>query len=139
MSSILERPTILVVEDDPDVREVLGELLGELGYRAVTAASAEQALEVVNVVVPDLILTDVHMGAMSGLELCARLKADPRYEFTPVVMLTAVADLDSRIAGLAAGADDFFPSPSSSGSCAHASRRYFESNFCSISSNAPRA
>ena len=111
MSSILERPTILVVEDDPDVREVLGELLGERGYRAVTAASAEQALEVVNVVVPDLILTDVHMGAMSGLELCARLKADPRYEFTPVVMLTAVADLDSRIAGLAAGADDFFPKP----------------------------
>jgi putative two-component system response regulator len=51
------------------------------------------------------------MGAMSGIELCARLKADPRYEFTPVVMLTAVADLDSRIAGLAAGADDFFPKP----------------------------
>jgi putative two-component system response regulator len=111
MNSVLERPTILVVEDDSDVREVLGELLGELGYRAVTAASAEKALEVVNVVVPDLILTDVHMGAMSGIELCARLKADPRYEFTPVVMLTAVADLDSRIAGLAAGADDFFPKP----------------------------
>jgi putative two-component system response regulator len=111
MTSLLERPTILVVEDDPDVREVLGELLGELGYRAVTAASAEKALEVVNVLAPDLILTDVHMGAMSGIELCARLKADPRYEFTPVVMLTAVADLDSRIAGLAAGADDFFPKP----------------------------
>jgi putative two-component system response regulator len=106
-----ERPTILVVEDDPDVREVLGELLGELGYRAVTATSGERALEVLNVVAPDLIITDVHMGAMSGIELCARLKADPRYQFTPVVILTAVSDLNSRVAGLAAGADDFFPKP----------------------------
>lgn len=111
MASILERPTILVVEDDPDVREVLSELLGALGYRVVTATSGENALEVLHVIAPDLILTDVHMGAMSGIELCARLKADPRYEFTPVVILTAVSDLDSRVAGLAAGADDFFPKP----------------------------
>ena len=111
MALSLERPTILVVEDDPDVRELLGSLLGELGYRAVTATSGERALEVLNIVAPDLIITDVHMGAMSGIELCARLKADPRYEFTPVVILTAVSDLSSRVAGLAAGADDFFPKP----------------------------
>ncbi|HET8578729.1 MAG TPA: HD domain-containing phosphohydrolase [Methylomirabilota bacterium] len=106
-----ERPTILVAEDDPDVREILSELLGELGYRVVTATSGERALEALNIVAPDLIITDVHMGAMSGLELCARVKADPRYEFTPVVILTAVSDLNSRVAGLAVGADDFFPKP----------------------------
>jgi putative two-component system response regulator len=61
--------------------------------------------------VPDLVLTDVNLGAMSGIELCARLKVDPRYQFTPVVILTAVSDLDVRVAGLAAGADDFFPKP----------------------------
>jgi putative two-component system response regulator len=66
---------------------------------------------VLNVVSPDLVLTDVHLGAMSGIELCARLKADPRYELMPVVILTAVGDLEARVAGLAAGADDFFTKP----------------------------
>ena len=111
MGLSLDRATILLVEDDKDVREVLTELLGELGYRVVTANSAEKALEVLNIVAPDLIVTDVHMGAMSGIELCARVKSDPRYEFTPVVILTAVSELESRVAGLAAGADDFFPKP----------------------------
>src|SRR5262245_6229260 len=99
-----DRATILVVEDDPTVRDVLSELLSSLGYRVVSAESAEKALGILDVVAPDLILTDVHMGAMSGIELCARVKADPRYEFTPVVVLTAMSELDVRVAGLAAGA-----------------------------------
>jgi putative two-component system response regulator len=111
LGPISERPTILVVEDEPHIREVLSGLLGALGYRLLMAASAEQALDAVNVVSPDLVLTDVHLGAMSGIELCARLKADPRYELMPVVILTAVGDLEARVAGLAAGADDFFTKP----------------------------
>jgi putative two-component system response regulator len=106
-----DRPTILVVEDEPHIRDVLSGLLGALGYRMLVAGSAEQALEALRVVSPDLVLTDVHLGAMSGIELCARLKADPRYELTPVVILTAVGDLQARVAGLAAGADDFFTKP----------------------------
>ena len=109
--AISERPTILVVEDEPHIREVLSGLLGALGYRLLMAASAEQALDALNVVSPDLVLTDVHLGAMSGIELCARLKADPRYELMPVVILTAVGDLEARVAGLSAGADDFFTKP----------------------------
>ena len=111
LDAISERPTILVVEDEPHIREVLSGLLGALGYRLLMAASAEQALDALNVVSPDLVLTDVHLGAMSGIELCARLKADPRYELMPVVILTAVGDLEARVAGLAAGADDFFTKP----------------------------
>lgn len=103
--------TILVVEDDRAVQEILEEQLVALGYRVLTAASAEAALETVNGTAPDLVLTDVHMGGMSGVELCRRLKADPRFQLTPVVILTAVADLDARVAGLAAGADDFFAKP----------------------------
>jgi putative two-component system response regulator len=106
-----DRSTILVVEDDAHIRDVLSGLLGTLGYRLLMAASAEQALDALNVVSPDLVLTDVHLGAMSGIELCARLKADPRYELMPVVILTAVGDLEARVAGLAAGADDFFTKP----------------------------
>lgn len=106
-----EPPTILVVEDDPRIRDVLAGLLGALGYRLLVASSAEQALDVLNVVSPDLVLTDVHLGAMSGIELCARLKGDPRHELMPVVILTAIGDLQARVAGLAAGADDFFTKP----------------------------
>jgi putative two-component system response regulator len=103
--------TILVVEDDAAVRALLSEALLSLGYAVRVAASAEQALTVLESSPPDLVVTDVHMGAMSGVELCQRIKTDPRWALLPVVVLTAVADLDSRVAGLAAGADDFFAKP----------------------------
>ena len=103
--------TIMVVEDDAAIRQVLSELLTTLGHGVVTAESAEKAVALLDVISPDLVITDVHMGAMSGIELCARIKSDPRYELTPVVVLTAIADVDARVAGLAAGADDFFPKP----------------------------
>jgi putative two-component system response regulator len=104
-------PTILVVEDELDVREMLRDQLVELGYAVRTAVSAEAALRDVEVAAPDLVLTDVHMKGISGVELCKRLKADPRFALTPIVILTAVTDLDARVAGLAAGADDFFGKP----------------------------
>ncbi|MBI4636736.1 MAG: response regulator [Candidatus Rokubacteria bacterium] len=103
--------TILVVEDEDGIRDLLAESLSALGYRTVTAASAEAALGILETTPPDLILTDVHMGAMSGIELTARVKRDPRFQLTPVVILTAVSDLDARVAGLSAGADDFFAKP----------------------------
>ena len=103
--------TILVVDDDPGVRETIQEQLSLTGYRVVTAASAEAALGAVETASPDLVLTDVHMGAMSGIELCARLKRDPRFQLIPVIVLTAVSDLAARVAGLEAGADDFFAKP----------------------------
>ena len=106
-----EPATVLVVEDDADVRSTLADHLKAQRYRVVTAPSAEVALEVLDGARVDLILTDVHMGAMSGVELCARLKADPRFRLIPVILLTARSDLDARVAGLAAGADDFFGKP----------------------------
>ncbi len=110
-SASREQQTILIVDDDEAVRETLAELLGTRGYGVLTAASAEAALEILERIPPDLVLTDVHMGAMSGIELCARVKADPRFQLTPVVVLAGISDLDARVAGLAAGADDFFAKP----------------------------
>lgn len=104
-------PGILVVEDEDGLRELLVEHLVELGYRVTGAASAEAALRAAEQDPPDLVLTDVHMGAMSGIELCERLKRDPRFQLTPVIILTAVSELQARVAGLAAGADDFFSKP----------------------------
>jgi adenylate cyclase len=105
------QPVILVVDDDGSLREMLEDYVATLGYRPIGAGSAEAALELIEASAPDLILTDVHMAAMTGIDLCARLKADPRFQMTPVVLLTAVSDLKARVAGLAAGADDFFSKP----------------------------
>jgi putative two-component system response regulator len=115
MDAIVRAPaepaTIMLVEDDPDTRHMLSELVTALGHGVVTAESGEKAVALLDAISPDLVITDVHMGAMSGIDLCARIKSDPRYELTPVVMLTAIADVDARVAGLAAGADDFFAKP----------------------------
>jgi putative two-component system response regulator len=102
---------ILVVDDESDVRETMEDHLTAYGYKIMTAASAEAALEILERSAVDLILTDVHMRGMSGVELCARLKGEARFQFTPVVLLTAHTDLEARVAGLAAGADDFFAKP----------------------------
>lgn len=106
-----DAPLILVVDDERDIREMLAGALGEFGYRVVTAASAEEALATAAARSPALVLTDVHMGGRTGVELCRTLKQDPRFELTPVLILTALSDLDARVAGLAAGADDFFGKP----------------------------
>jgi putative two-component system response regulator len=90
---------------------MLEDHLRDLGYGVAAAPSAEAALELLETGAPDLVLTDVHMGAMSGIELCAWLKRDPRFQLTPVIILTSVSELDARVAGLAAGADDFFAKP----------------------------
>ncbi|HUG38296.1 MAG TPA: HD domain-containing phosphohydrolase [Candidatus Limnocylindrales bacterium] len=103
--------TILVVDDDPDVRETIHDQLSLMGYHVVTAESGEAALIAAETSAPALVLTDVHMGAMSGIELCARLKRDPRFQLIPVIVLTAISDLTARVAGLEAGADDFFAKP----------------------------
>jgi putative two-component system response regulator len=107
----MQQTTILVVEDDWTVREVLEDHLTAYGYTVITAPSAEAAMAVFEQRSPDLVLLDVHLPGMSGIELCTRLKAEPRWALTPVVLLAAHADLEARVAGLAAGADDFFAKP----------------------------
>ncbi len=96
---------------DPAMRELTEEQLAHLGYRVVSAGSGEEALGILERTVVDLVITDIHMAGISGIELCARIKAERRFGYVPVILLTAVSDLDSRVAGLAAGADDFFSKP----------------------------
>lgn len=103
--------TILVVDDEREICETLSEALTNIGYRVLTASSGAVALDLAQTSRPDLVLTDVHLGGLSGIDLCAKLKEDPRFRLTPVILLTAVSDLTARVAGLAAGADDFFAKP----------------------------
>lgn len=103
--------TLLVVDDEPHGRELLADLLTPQGYQLRFAANGPDALAVAAAQPPDLILLDVMMPGMDGFEVCRRLRADDRLREVPVVMLTALDDRESRLAGLAAGADSFLTKP----------------------------
>jgi adenylate cyclase len=103
--------TVLVVDDDPEMRQYLADQLGSFGYGVLTAQSAQDALGLLTTTPVDLVVSDVHMPGMSGIELCATVKGDPSHQMMPVILLTAASDFDTRLAGLQAGADDFFTKP----------------------------
>ncbi len=82
-------PTILVVDDEPHITTVLSLKLTNAGFRVLTAADGEEALEVALANRPDLVITDLQMPYLSGLELCTRMKKMPELAATPAIMLTA--------------------------------------------------
>ncbi len=106
------RPVILIVKDDQQVLELLVDLLEPEGYKVITANSARRALELTSVVRADLILSDVVMPEMNGLELCHRLKANRHTASIPVIMVSAVRKQDAAlIEGYSAGADEYIEIP----------------------------
>jgi class 3 adenylate cyclase/CheY-like chemotaxis protein len=102
---------ILVVDDDATNVKILQTRLAAEGYDVVTAADGEQALAAAEAHRPDLVLLDVMMPKLDGVEVCRRLKADPRMSFTPIVLVTAMADARDIVAGLDAGADEYLTKP----------------------------
>jgi two-component system response regulator MprA len=100
---------ILVVDDERAVRESLRRALELEGYRVELAEDGEEALQRLGTAPPDAAILDVLMPGIDGLEVCRRLRADGNA--VPVLMLTARAEVDSRVAGLDAGADDYLPKP----------------------------
>ena len=102
---------ILVVDDHEDNVEVLRARLEARGYDVRGAMSGQEALDVVNGWVPDLVLLDVMMPDMDGLEVVSRLKADRNLPFIPVIMQTALDSTERMVAGLEAGADDYVTKP----------------------------
>lgn len=111
MTSPTPRARVLIVDDDEVVRETIRDSVEHLGYATRQAGSAEEALELLAHQLPDLILLDVRMPGITGIELCRQLKADQGTRLIPVVLLTAQGELDTRVAGLEAGADDYFTKP----------------------------
>ncbi|MBV9210773.1 MAG: PAS domain S-box protein, partial [Acidobacteria bacterium] len=105
-------PTILAVNDTPDVLELFTVLLEREGYRVVTAKDGVRALELAFSVEPDIIISDVVMPELDGLEFCRRLKQHPRTADVPVLLVSALrtANEDS-LKGLIAGADDYLELP----------------------------
>ncbi len=104
--------TILVVDDDTNIREVVGLYLRRGGYAVVPAADGEEALELYNRHRPDLVVLDLMLPKLSGLEVCRRLGDERR---VPLIMLTARSEEEDRILGLDLGADDYVVKPFSPG------------------------
>lgn len=103
-------PILLIVEDNEDVITYLMTILAD-GYEVVAAADGSEGFDRACEIIPDIILTDVMMPVMDGITMLDKLKNDPRTSHIPVVILTAKADVASRIEGLARGADAYFAKP----------------------------
>ncbi len=102
---------VLVVDDDPDMAGFLARLLTREGMRADIVNDGHAALERIAAAPPDLVLLDILMPGPSGFEICRRLKESDATALTPVVLVTALEDKESRVRGIEAGADDFLSKP----------------------------
>lgn len=102
---------ILVVDDDPNIRDFISEILLAEGYQVETAENGKEAIERVSSFEPDVVLTDYLMPEMDGITLCKYIKNNPTFMDTGVILITGVNDLDTRVKGLLAGADDFLTKP----------------------------
>ena len=105
----MQEPRILLVEDDAELRALVEGRLKESGYNVRTAETGTQALERVEEQIPDLVLLDVMLPELDGLEVCRRLRA--KYPLLYIIMLTARSDELDRVVGLEVGADDYVTKP----------------------------
>lgn len=102
---------VLIVDDEPDILEIISYNLIKEGYEILTAKNGMEALEVVPSFKPDLIILDIMMPKMSGVEVCKILRLKPEYNDTLIIFLTALNDESSQIKGLETGADDYVNKP----------------------------
>jgi len=105
------KENILVVEDEEDILDIIRVTLTREGYRVTGVTSGEDALRSVLSRAPDLVLLDLMLPGISGLEVCRRIKGDPRTASIPVIMVTARGEETDIVTGLELGADDYIPKP----------------------------
>lgn len=106
-----DRGLVLVVDDEASVRRSLNRILRAEGYDVALEVDGREALEAVRRLRPDVVLLDLVMPVMSGLEVCREMRADPELRHTPILMLTGMSAVRDRVRGLDAGADDFLSKP----------------------------
>jgi len=111
MTCDLRPARLLVVEDDDDIRALFGAVLHRAGYQPRLASCGRQALDQAEELVPDLVISDVSMPGLSGLDVCRALKAEPRTAQATVLLVSALSGEQDREAGLQAGAADYLVKP----------------------------
>ena len=104
-------PLILIVDDNPANVEILQMRLAANNYEIITAADGEEGLAMTRDALPDLILLDIMMPKMDGIEVCRHIRADASLPFIPIIMVTAKADSKDVVAGLEAGGDEYLTKP----------------------------
>ena len=104
-------PLILIVDDNPTNLDILQARLAAHNYEIITAADGEAGLAMAREKQPDLILLDIMMPKMDGIEVCKHIRADPSLPFMPIIMVTAKADSKDVVAGLEAGGDEYLTKP----------------------------
>lgn len=104
-------PTILYVEDNPDNRMLVRRILMAEGYVVIEAVSAQNALDIINGIIPDLILMDINMPDLDGYQLTARIRNIPALSKVPVIALTANVMKGDKEKSLAAGCDGYIQKP----------------------------
>jgi putative two-component system response regulator len=108
---LARRTRVLVADDTDSIRALFQKLLTADGHDVMAVEDGLEALDAIPRHRPDVILLDVGMPGMDGIEVCRRLKSDPATRLTPVVLVTGLSDLSDRIKGIEAGADDFLSKP----------------------------
>jgi two-component system phosphate regulon response regulator PhoB len=103
--------SILVVDDESDIRDLIQYNLSKGGYNVLCAASGEECLELIKRGAPDLILLDLMLPGLNGLDVCRFLKSDPSLRSIPVIMISARGEEADVVVGLELGADDYVPKP----------------------------
>jgi phosphate regulon transcriptional regulator PhoB len=107
----VESKKILLVDDEPDLRELVSYNLKKEGYQVLAAADGEQALEKMRKVSFDLIILDVMLPGIQGMDLCRMIRKSPKTESVPLLMLTARSGVEDKVRGLDTGADDYMTKP----------------------------
>ncbi|HEX9385797.1 MAG TPA: response regulator [Anaerolineales bacterium] len=109
----MENPKIrvMVVEDDEAASMFMAEILEMEGYQAIVVNESSKALEIASSTLPHAFLLDLMMPPPDGFKLCRMLRADPVFRHTPILIVTALDDTDSRIVAIGAGANDYLVKP----------------------------
>ena len=102
---------ILVAEDDPDIGNLLDHYLGKAGFTATVVTSGRDVMPQIKRDAPDLVVLDIMLPGLDGLEVCRAIRADPNSAAIPIIMLTARGEESDRIVGLELGADDYITKP----------------------------
>ena len=107
----MAKPKILVIEDEPDILEVMQYNLEREGYKVVACRNGEQGLSRIRTDNPDIVILDLMLPGMDGVEVCRQVKSDPVTRAIPIIMVTAKAEESDIVLGLGIGADDYIGKP----------------------------